>query len=355
MKEFVIRRDRKHLMQRMGDVSQLAGAKRYELADGKAKGVEAVDFWTGSGFAFTVLPGRGMDIAWASYKGVPIGYMSKTGIAAPAYYESEGFRWLRNFFAGLLTTCGLSNAGLPCTDKDFLLGNEEFGLHGRITNIGADNVCVREEWQADQFCMSVSGRLRESRLFGENLTLTRTISTGMGENSLRIRDVVENEGFQEQPLMIMYHINLGYPLLDDGSRLVCRSRSIQANTPVAEAELPSYHLMGPPVPGAQERLYFHSPEGDDSGNAAAALVNDKLELGAYIRFNTRQLPHMSQWKSLSAAEYVLGVEPGNCLPVGRVKQRERGDLEVLAPGAKKTIEVEIGILDGKDAIASFKA
>ncbi len=354
MKDFVIQNDRKHIMQRMGDVSQLAGAKRYELIDGKAKGVEAVDFWTGTGFAFTVLPGRGMDIAWASYKGVPVGYMSKTGVVSPSYYESDGFRWLRTFFAGLLTTCGLSNAGLPCTDKDTLLGTEDFGLHGRITNTGADNVCVREEWLEDHFAMSVSGRVRESRLFGENLTLTRTISTGMGESSLRIKDVVENEGFQAQPVMILYHINLGYPLLDEGSRMVCRSRSIKANTPEAEAEQATFDHMGPPVIGAQEKLYFHVPEGDTNGNAAAALVNEKLELGAYIRFNTRQLPYMSQWKSLCAAEYVLGIEPGNCLPVGRVKQRERGDLEMLAPGAKKTIEVEIGILDGKKAIAAFR-
>ena len=103
MKPFPIPPDRTHLMQRMGDISQLAGLKRHELADGKARGVEAVDFWTGSGFTFTVLPGRGMDIAWAAYKGVPVGYISKTGITSPAYYESEGFRWLRNFFGGLLT------------------------------------------------------------------------------------------------------------------------------------------------------------------------------------------------------------------------------------------------------------
>lgn len=354
MKTFAIPRERAYLMQRMGDVSQLAGAKRYELADGKAKGVEAVDLWTGSGFAFTVLPGRGMDIAWASYKGVPIGYMSKTGIAGPAYYESEGFRWLRNFFAGLLTTCGLSNAGSPCTDKDPLLGAEEHGLHGRISNMGADNVCVREEWQGGRFVMTVSGRLRESRLFGENLTLTREISTGMGESALRIRDVVENEGFRPQPLMILYHVNLGYPLLDDGSRLVCRSRRITANTAIAEAELDQYHRIGPPVEGALERLYFHDSEADAQGNAAAALVNDNLELGAYVRFNRNQLPNLIQWKQLAAAEYVLGVEPANCLPVGRVQQRERGGIETLDPGQKKTIELEIGILDGKEAIASFR-
>lgn len=354
MKSFDIPRDRSHLMQRLGDISQLAGVKRYELSDGKAKGVEAVDFWTGSGFTFTVLPGRGMDIAWAAYRGVPIGYMSKTGIASPAYYESEGFGWLRNFFAGLLTTCGLSNAGLPCSDEDALLGTEEHGLHGRISNMGADHVCVNEEWRGDELVLSVAGRLRESRLFGENLALSREVSSRMGGSRLWIRDVIANEGFNEQPVMILYHINLGYPLLDEGSRLVYNSGRIEANSAIAEAELDRHHLFGPPEAGAVERLYFHDPVADADRRVAVALVNDQLELGAYVRFNKDQLPNLVQWKQLGASEYVLGVEPANCLPVGRVQQRERGGLEILGPGEKKTIELEIGVLDGKEAIGAFR-
>lgn len=353
MKHFAIRHDRNYLMQRMGDLSQLAGVKRYELSDGKAKGIEAVDFRTGSGFSFTVLPGRGMDIAWADYKGVPIGYLSKTGIASPAYFESEGFRWIRNFFAGLLTTCGLSNAGGPCTDSDPLFGTEEFGLHGRISNMGADLVGVNEAWRGNEFVMTVSGRLRESRLFGENLTLRREVSTTLGAASLTIRDVIENEGFAPQPLMLLYHINLGYPLLDDGSRMVCNSKTITPNTDIATAELDRCLQIGPPVPGAVERLYFHDPVPDARGYAAAALVNEKLELGAYVRFRKDQLPNLIQWKQLAAAEYVLGMEPGNCLPVGRVKQREQGGLEMLPPGGRKEVELEIGILDGAAAIAGF--
>jgi len=346
MKAFSIPNDRAHLMQRMGDISQLAGVKRYELADGKAKGVEAVDFRTGSGFNFTVLPGRGMDIAWADYKGVPIAYMSKTGVVGPAYFEPEGLRWLRSFFAGLLTTCGLSNAGVPCTDSDPLFGTEDYGLHGRISNMGADLVGVNEAWEGDTFVMSVSGRLRESRLFGENLTLRRDISAVMGESKLRIRDVVENEGFRPEPLMILYHVNLGYPLLDDGSRMICNSAKTTGRSELAEAELDQYSIIGPPVADAVERVYFHDPVPDTAGWATAALVNEKLELGAYVKFRKDQLPNLVQWKQLADAEYVLGLEPANCLPIGRVAQRERGDLEMLEPGERKEIEMEIGVLDG---------
>lgn len=355
MKDFRFKSDKKHLMERMGSISQLAGVKRYELKEGKSYGVEAVDLWNGAGLNFTVLPGRGMDIAWASYKGVPFSYMSKAGISSPGYYDSDGFQWLRSFYAGLLTTCGLANAGLPCEDSDVLLGSEKHGLHGRICNTGADNVCVKEGWHGSDYILSVSGRLRESRLFGENLVLNRSISTVMGSNSLRIHDVIENEGMAANPVMVLYHINLGYPLLDDGSRLLCNSAKIESNTEAAEKEVGRYDRMWAPADGAKELLYFHDPVPGKDGWARAALVNDKLELGVYVKFRREQLPHMAQWKSLATSEYVLGIEPGNCLPVGRVRQRERGDLEILEPGASKEVEIEVGILDGHEAITGFKA
>ena len=199
----------------------------------------------------------------------PISYISKTGVVAPAYYESEGVEWLRSFFAGLLTTCGLSNVGAPCSEDDPVLGTRPYGLHGRISNMAAEQVGVREEWQGeDALLMSVSGCLREACLHGENLTLRRTVSARLGENCLRIHDVVENAGFRARPLMLLYHINLGYPILDDGSRFLCRSRDIRPATELARAELADYARMSGPVVGAAERVYFHDPQADANGEPA---------------------------------------------------------------------------------------
>lgn len=44
-------------------MSQIEELKRYTFSEGKSKGTEAADIKTGSGFSFTILPGRGMDIA----------------------------------------------------------------------------------------------------------------------------------------------------------------------------------------------------------------------------------------------------------------------------------------------------
>ena len=181
-----LKKGKTFLMKRTGDVSQFAGAKRYVLADGKAKGVEAVDIKTGTGFCFTVLPDRGMDIAWTSYRGMPISYITKSGIVGPAYYEPEGLNWIRGFFAGMLTTCGLTNVGSPCQDEHRGLITEDLGLHGRISYTPAENVCVQEQWEDDLLCMTVSGRMREGILHGEALFLTRTITAYLGQNKIHI-------------------------------------------------------------------------------------------------------------------------------------------------------------------------
>ncbi len=353
MKPFTIVKDRKFLMGRMGDISQVAGLKRYEFTEGKAKGVEAVDFRTGTGFEFTVLPGRGMDIAWASYRGLSAAYMSKTGITSPSYYEHEGNNWLRSFFAGLLTTCGLSNVGWPSEYNEPVMGVVKHGLHGRISNTCADNVCVKEEWEGDELHMSVSGRMRESMLHCENLTLKREISSSFGENAIHLTDVIENEGFSARPLMILYHINIGYPLLDEGSRLVCNPKSTESND--AKAAAADFRAVHAPVNGMKEKVYFHDLPCREDGITYVGVINEKFEVGIYVKFNKFQLPEFTQWKQLGEAEYVMGLEPGNCIPVGLTAQEKRDRLEMLQPGGQKKIELEIGMLTGWGEIRSFEA
>ena len=354
MKPFEMVKDKRYLLARMGNISQLAGIKRYEFTEGKAQGVEAVDIRTGSGLEFTVLPGRGMDIAWTSYRGMPVSYMAKPGITSPAYYEHDGINWLRSFFAGMLTTCGLSNVGNPCEYPDSLLGVVKHGLHGRIANTAADHIGVKEEWNGNEFCMKVSGRLREASLHGENLTLNREISATLGSNSICLTDVIENEGFLPRPLTLLYHINAGYPLLDDGSRLVCNPKSTECNDDFARETVADFRKFHGPVHGIPEKVYFHDLPCKENGETFVGLINNKLEIGLYVRFNKLQLPEFTEWKQLREAEYVVGLEPGNSRPCGIVAQEKRGKLEILQPGSQKKVELEIGILTDADAIQRFE-
>ena len=119
---------RAEILRRVGNVNQVASARHIVLADGRAKGVAAIDFDTGAGLRFTVLPDRGMDIAAASFKGCNLVYLTPNGETHPAFYESQGAGWLRAWSAGLLTTCGLTTIGAPGRD-----GDEELPLHGRYS------------------------------------------------------------------------------------------------------------------------------------------------------------------------------------------------------------------------------
>ena len=139
---------KRELLQYVGDVSQIADAREGVMTAGKSDGVR-------SGLEFTVLPTRGMDISWASYQGKALSFVSKAGVGHPAYFEKDGFGFLRNFFCGLLTTCGLTYFGAPCVDN-----GEELGLHGRISNIPAKDVCVEKFWDGDDYIIRIRGQVR---------------------------------------------------------------------------------------------------------------------------------------------------------------------------------------------------
>lgn len=347
--------NKQDLLKYMGSVSQLGGLKRYEFTEGRAKGVEAIDVSTGTGLDFTVLPGRCMDIAWTRYQGVPVSYMSRADISSGAYLEQEGMEWLRSFYAGLLTTCGFSNVGGPCEDERRIFGQQKHGLHGRLAHLPASEVCASGKWVDGSYVMTVEGLMRQSAVHGENMVLRRTITAKLGEKKLRIHDEIENEGHTKEPLMLLYHMNLGHPILDAGSRLLVKEQGVVGADALATSEMELRKEFHEPMYLRDERCYFYDLCTKEDGSTAVALVNDEMELGAVIRFNKNQLPCFTEWKMLSEGEYVLGLEPGTINPIGRLNAKERGQMLYLEPGQIHCVDIEVEILDGKDEIAAAEA
>jgi len=346
---------RESLRSLVGDVAQVAGARSSVLSGGKAEGVTAVDVHTGSGFAFTVLPGRGMDIPSASNQGISLSFLSGTGITHPGYYEEPGSGWLRSFYAGLLTTCGIANAGAPSTDR-----GEAFGLHGRVGNAAAEDVGVRQGWEGDEYLIRVSGMMREASAMGEHLVLTRTLETRLGAKGFRLHDVVENRGFEEQPLMLLYHFNFGFPLLAPGSRVVAPIRSTAPRTEEARKDrgVEECREIGQPVPGYLEKVFFHDLASDPRGRTFVALVNPDLGGGRPLaiveRFSARELPAFTQWKMVRKGFYVLGLEPGTVNPAGRGVLREQGTLPMLAGQQTYSVTIDFEVLDDAGEIAALE-
>jgi hypothetical protein len=337
--------NKRELLKYVGDFSQVFGIREYTLSGGKSKGVKVFDFRNGAGLEFTVLSDRCLDIAGLTFKGINCSYISKTGIVAPEYYNEDGIEFLRSFHAGFLTTCGLRNVGSPCEDE-----GESFGVHGRISNTPAEEVCARVDWVDDLPVLTITGRMREARLFGENLILQRKITCRYGENKISIQNTIENYGFRKEPVMLLFHFNLGYPLLDEDSILVTPTGKLIPRDAEARKGVENFNQFQPPTPGYAEQVFYHNLQTDLEGNTCVALVNNKLELGVAIHFNKNQLFNFTQWKQMGEGEYVLGMEPCNCYVGGRADARKNGNLEYLEPGEIKRFDLVVEIVDGTDRI-----
>jgi hypothetical protein len=325
------------ICRRIGDIGQIAGAVNARLADGRGDGTHIVEVRTGTGLRYTVVPGRGMDICSADYCGYALSFVSKTGIVHPAFYETADAGFHRSFFAGLLTTCGLRNVGAACTDE-----GEFLGLHGRINNLPAGDVCVSNQWEGDSLSMRMRGVVRESTLYGENLTLTREITSYLGESTIRIHDEVENCGFSSEPLTILYHCNFGYPLLDASSRLVLPEGQAIPRDDTAAQSLDRHAEFQEPQDDFPETVFFHHSRADVEDNTYAGLFNPSLGekgLGVMITYNKKNLPYLIQWKNMGNGDYVLALEPSNCYPIGRKEARTQNMLRMIEPGETKAFDL----------------
>jgi hypothetical protein len=337
--------NKRQILRYVGDYSQLFGIKEYTLSGGKSKGVKAFDVRNGSGLEFTVLADRCLDIAGLSFNGTNCSYTSKTGIVAPEYYEEDRTGFLRSFSAGFLTTCGLRNVGSPCE-----VNGEPFSLHGRISNSPAEEVCATTEWVDNVPVLTISGKMRETRLFGENLILRRKITCKFGENKITIQNMVENLGFRKEALMLLFHFNMGYPLLDEDAVLVTPPVKLTPRDQEAEKGKTTYGQSQKPTHDYQEQVFYHNLKGDQNGATSVALINKKLELGVAIHFNKNQLFNFTQWKQMGEGDYVMGLEPCNCYVGGRADPLNEGMLEYLDPGEIRNFDLTIELLNGMDEI-----
>lgn len=337
--------DKRDLLRYVGDYSQVFGMKEYTLAGGKANGVKTFDIYNGTGLELTVVADRCLDIGRLAYKGVNCSYLSKTGIVSPAYYGGNDPSFFRNFSGGFLTTCGLRNVGNSST-----VNGEFFVMHGQISNMPAEEVCASTVWEGDNPFMTLSGQMREARFFGENMRLKRKIVCPYGENRLFIHDCVENLGFRDELLMLLYHFNLGYPLLDEDAELFFPSRVVVPRDAEATKGVHDWHRMQPPTHGYAEQVFYHDLKTDADGNTCVALVNQRLELGIAFHFSKKQFGNLTHWKQMGEGEYVLGIEPGNCFVGGRLDPRNKDIASYLKPGDSKNFDIEIEIITGSHDI-----
>ena len=340
--------NRDELLKRVGRVEQVASIRRYAIEDGKGRGMRALEVSNGSGFDFTVYPDRGLDIGPARWNGKPVTWMTRNGPVNPAFYDGHGAEWLRSWMGGLLTTCGWVNVGNPCSTP-----NGEQGLHGRMDHIPAEEVNTQCAWASsgasdESYEMAISGRIAHGRVFGENLVTARTIRTRLGWPGVEVVDRTENLGTESTPLMQLYHMNFGWPLISETTVLAAPDHAIVPRDAAAEKGVAEWSTMPPPTRDFAEQVIYHDLPADSDGFCAIQIRNDGFfgqtgKSALRLSFRKRELPFLVQWRQAGIGDYVMGLEPANCYPLGQNEFSKTGLLRRIEPGqvVETVVRVEV--------------
>jgi hypothetical protein len=283
--------------ERIGHVDQVALVTRRP----------AVDIRVCRGIDLRVYPNRGLDIGAAWFRGFPLAWISNVGEGG-----AETQDWREAWGGGLLTTCGLDNVGAP---------SEGVGLHGTYTFLDArdlDALPTPEE-------VVCRATIDEPR----GLRVERTIRTRLGEGRVEVIDRAFNVAERTLEAPLLYHVNLGWPLWDEGARVESDAGDV---VPRDDDAAPHSWANAPTPEVAPERVWEHV------GATWARVANEDMGLRVTVEFD---LPRLWQWVDPAPPVYALGLEPANCSVLGRAHDRAEGRLPVLEPGEERTTRVVI--------------
>ena len=332
---------KREYLARVGDIGQCFGVRAMQFASGKAAMVRGYEVDPAGGLRFSVSESKGFDLFDMSYKGVRFSFFTKAGYSSPWISEEHGMGYLNNLGAGFLYTAGLSNVGGPVEDGGFY-----HNVHGNVKNTPAENVSWGSVWDGDDCVLKLSADVRDSAFFGRNLLLHREITANVGEKRFFIHDTIENQGFDEEQIMLLYHMNLGYPVLDADTRLLAPVVHEEPLSEHTRQNDPDYARMIAPIDNNVEYLHALTLGHDAENRTACAAYNERLGLGLYIRYNVDWLKYLIEWKCMSSGDYALGMLPATCRPSGREANRVNGDLRKLKPFERFENLLEIGVIDG---------
>jgi len=287
--------------EKIGNVEQVCSAQRVQVTDGRGNGARQIYVANGK-LNFVLSESNALDMLRLWHEGANVGFVSKNGLyTAPADF-------LHNFPCGMLYTCGLDAIG----------GVEGHVLHGRIHSIPAE---IRE-LVADERGVRIVGEIRDTALFGENLVLTRTIETAAGSGEVRLTDRLRNLAFRDEKYCMLYHVNVGYPLVDAGAKIEGRFVKSLPRTEWAKHEMSKMLDIEPPKDNLEETCYFHQ-----TADGAMAIVNRRLGKKFTVKSSLKKFV---EWKSRASGDYVIGLEPCTSWLDGELKY------SVLKPGKSVT-------------------
>tara|TARA_R110002049_G_scaffold4601_4_gene31894 strand:+ start:135266 stop:136600 length:1335 start_codon:yes stop_codon:yes gene_type:complete len=335
---------------RLGEVRTRHG----RFIGGVADQVEVIEVDTGPARVL-ILPTRGMSIWKVESDGVRFGWDSPVaGPVHPAHvplYDPSGLGWLEGFDE-LVVRCGLESNGAPEHDEN---GQLVFPLHGRIGNLPASSLSIEINEASGR--VEVIGEVIEARLFFKRLRMRSRVRMNAGSAAIELLDDVTNDLSTTTTIQMLYHVNVGAPVLGDGATLEAPILELAPKDSLAAGEMDQWNQFGAPESGYAERVYFARLQSDDANETTAMLRSADGTNGLGVRFNTNGLPRFILWKNTGAESdgYVTGLEPATNYPNGRSYEEKEGRVVEVPSGETVSFRVSLYPLTDEAAVKEMSA
>jgi hypothetical protein len=317
------------------------------LAGGRTDGVLLVELAAGDHRVW-VLPDRGLGLWKAVLGGVELGWQSPVrGPVHPRFVplaEPSGLGWLDGFDE-LVARCGLVSNGAPDFDA---AGRLRHGLHGRIANLPAHEAAVRFDEAAG--CVELTGAVDETRFLIHALRLTTSLRIWSDRPRIEWTDTVTNLSDRPATMQMLYHVNVGPPVLGAGAEVVADVADLEPRDAAAAPDVATWNRFVAPQPGRGEQVHFLRLRPDGRGWASAAVVDPGRRHVARLSWRADTLPCFTLWKNQGglADGYVTGLEPGTNFPNPRAVEEAAGRVVPLEPGASVAFELALEVGSGAD-------
>lgn len=333
---------------RLGSVTTRHG----RFVGGAADGVEVMEVDTGKVRAM-ILPTRGMSVWRMTAGDLPLGWRSP--VAGPIHpnqvpiFDPSGIGWLEGFDE-LVVRCGLESNGAPEFDaKDHL----KYPLHGRIANLPATSLSI--EYDEASGRVEVIGEVLESRLFIKRLRLRSRVRFQADHADVELLDDVTNDLSTPTTMQLLYHINLGSPVLDDGASLDVAIDELAPKDSLAASEMEIWNQFGAPKSGYAERVYLAKLRTNEHQRTTAMLRSADGASGFALTINTKTLPRFILWKNTAAESdgYVVGMEPATNYPNVRSFEEKHGRVVKIEPGETESFRLTLHPLTDAAAVTEM--
>jgi hypothetical protein len=333
------------IIRRYGCLEGYASARLVTLGDGAERGMRVLELRSGGGLEVEITIDRSFDIGRLALHGVTVSWHSPAGNRHPAHidrFAEGGQGWLTGM-SGFLGTCGFDHIRQPEREAAFHAPLHptpaiDYPLHGGGAQQPARLIGYGIDEDAEIPLIWCEGEVIQSMTFRGAIRLRRRIEIPLGGTSLTLRDTVTNIGPTTVPSMMLYHFNLGYPLVDADSVL-----DLGATTQLwANLDHEPKHPYGPPPHQPVAEISVHRQQATN-GKARCGLHNTATGLSVEITYATDTLPYLQLLRVRGEGYSLIGIEPCTTAKRSRAEARDASEMPQLAPGEKRHFSLDVSV------------